>query len=287
MRDDRQLQIFILTLLGIPGVANKTVLDILRANKPRIEAADLLDESFARSLKNRRIDKGLQNSDVSWNYLEEQADETLERANSCDAIVLQPYSTYYPQRLLINEKYPPILFAKGDIRALNSEKAVAIIGTRNPTPFGAKMGRRLAQILADDGYVIVSGLALGCDSVAHEGALETTRSYREKKAKPLYKKIVDVLRALYNKYLDLINSFNRLNDSYNRLQQRYSSLDTSFDRLAEENKSLKQVAADYDALCRGYGADRVEEQVRAIREREAEQKRQRRMQRQRHSIGAR
>jgi hypothetical protein len=119
------------------------------------------------------------------------------------------------------------------------------------------------------------------------GALETARSYREKKAKPLYKKIVDVLRALYNKYLDLINSFNRLNDSYNRLQQRYASLDASFDRLAEENKSLKQVAADYDALCRGYGADRVEEQVRAIREREAEQKRQRRMQRQRHSIGAR
>ena len=84
-----------------------------------------------------------------------------------------------------------------------------------------------------------------------------------------------------------LNSFNRLNDSYNRLQQRYASLDASFDRLAEENKSLKQVAADYDALCRGYGADRVEEQVRAIREREAEQKRQRRMQRQRHSIGAR
>jgi hypothetical protein len=79
----------------------------------------------------------------------------------------------------------------------------------------------------------------------------------------------------------------RLNDSYNRLQQRYASLDASFDRLAEENKSLKQVAADYDALCRGYGADRVEERVRAIREREAEQKRQRRMQRQRHSIGAR
>jgi len=112
------------------------------------------------------------------------------------------------------------------------------------------------------------------------GALETARSYREKKAKPLYKKIVDVLRALHNKYLDLINSFNRLNDSYNRLQQRYSSLDASFDRLAEENRGQKQVAADYDALCRGYGADRVEEQVRAIREREEEQKRQRRMLRQ-------
>ncbi|MBO4915175.1 MAG: hypothetical protein J5449_08210 [Oscillospiraceae bacterium] len=70
-----------------------------------------------------------------------------------------------------------------------------------------------------------------------------------------------------------------------RLQQRYASLDASNDRLVEENTGLKQVAADYDTLCRGYGADRVEEQVKAIREREEEQKRLRRMQRQRHSIG--
>lgn len=172
MPDDRQLQVFILTLLGIPGVASKTVLDILRSNKTRIEDADLLDEAFARGLQNRRIGTGLQKPDVSWNYLEALADETLELANRCDAVVLQPYSPSYPKRLLINEKFPPILFARGDIRALNTEKAVAIIGTRNPTPFGAKMGRRLAQILAEDEFAIVSGLALGCDTVAHEGALD-------------------------------------------------------------------------------------------------------------------
>lgn len=172
MRDDRQLQIFILTLLGIPGVASKTVLDVLRTNKARIEAADYLDEAFARSLHNRRIDNGIQKPDVSWDYLEALADETIELANKCDAVVLQPYSPAYPQRLLLNDRFPPILFAKGDIRALNTEKAVAIIGTRNPTPFGAKMGRRLAQILAEDGYAIVSGLAIGCDTVAHEGALD-------------------------------------------------------------------------------------------------------------------
>ncbi|MBQ9458736.1 MAG: plasmid recombination protein [Oscillospiraceae bacterium] len=119
------------------------------------------------------------------------------------------------------------------------------------------------------------------------GALETARSYREKKAKPLYKKIVGVLRALYNKYLDLINSFNRLRADYDRLQQHYASLDASNDRLAEENTGLKQVAANYDTLCRGYGADRVAEQVRAIRDREKEQKRLRRIQRQRHNIEAR
>ena len=114
-------------------------------------------------------------------------------------------------------------------------------------------------------------------------ALETARSYREKKAKPLYKKIVGVLRALYNKYLNLVDSFDRLRGDYDRLQQRYASLDASFDRLAEENKGLQQVAADYDALCRGYGLYRVEEQVRVIREREEEQKRQRRMLKQRPS----
>lgn len=48
-----------------------------------------------------------------------------------------------------------------------------------------------------------------------------------------------------------------------------------------------KVAADYDTLCRGYGSDRVEEQIRVIREQEAEQKRQRRMQRRMHSIEAR
>lgn len=172
MRDDRQLQIFILTLLGIPGVASKTVLDVLRTNKARIEAADYLDEAFARSLQNRRIDNGIQKPDVSWDYLEALADETIELANKCDAVVLQPYSPAYPQRLLLDDRFPPILFAKGDIRALNTEKAVAIIGTRNPTSFGAKMGLRLAQILAEDGYAIVSGLAIGCDTVAHEGALD-------------------------------------------------------------------------------------------------------------------
>jgi len=119
------------------------------------------------------------------------------------------------------------------------------------------------------------------------GALESARSYREKKAKPLYEKIVDVLRALFSKYMSLVGSFNRLSDNYDRLQRRCASLDASVDRLAEENAGLKKVAADYDVLCRGCGADKVEEQVRAIRAREEEQKRQRRMMRRTHSMGAR
>lgn len=119
------------------------------------------------------------------------------------------------------------------------------------------------------------------------GTLESARTYREKKAKPLYKKIVDILRALFKRYLDLRESFSRLSRNYDRLQRQHASLDASNDRLVEENTGLKQVAANYDTLCRGYGADRVAEQVRAIRDREKEQKRLRRIQRQRHNIEAR
>lgn len=107
------------------------------------------------------------------------------------------------------------------------------------------------------------------------GTLETARTYREKKAMPLYKKIVGVLRALFNKYMKLVDSFDRLRGDYDRLRQRYTTLDASFERLANENDALKRVAADYDTLCRGYGSDRVEEQVRMIREREAAERRQR------------
>lgn len=119
------------------------------------------------------------------------------------------------------------------------------------------------------------------------GTLESARTYREKKAKPFYKKIVDVLRALFKRYLDLRESFNRLSGNYDRLQRQYASLDASNDRLAEENRGLERVAADYDTLCRGYGADRVEEQVKAIRAQEAERKRQRRVLRHSHDVGVR
>ena len=109
------------------------------------------------------------------------------------------------------------------------------------------------------------------------GVLESARAYREKKAIPLFTKIIKVLRGLYRKYMDLVDRFNDLTRKYQRLQERYSTLDASFDRLAGENDRLKRVEADYNALCRGYGANKVAEHVRAIRDREVAEKGQRKM----------
>ncbi len=116
--------------------------------------------------------------------------------------------------------------------------------------------------------------------------MESAKSYREKKAKPVYQKIVKVLRSLYSKYLELKHSFEHLVGDYNRLQQRYASLDQAYERVKGENKELKTVADDYDALCRGFGREKIAARVQAIREQETAERMQRRSRR-RHGIEAR
>lgn len=68
--------------------------------------------------------------------------------------------------------YCPILYCKGATEALNPERAVAIIGTREPTPFGRRKARDFGSRLAAEGVVVVSGLARGCDTEAHQGCVE-------------------------------------------------------------------------------------------------------------------
>ena len=125
------------------------------------------------------------------------------------------------------------------------------------------------------------------DSILPEaGALESAKAYREKKAKPVYERIVKVLRSLFNKYLDIKHHFDRLTGDYNRLQQRYASLDQAYERIKGENRELKTVADDYDALCRVYGREKIAAKVQAIRDQETAE-RQRRRARHRHEVEAR
>ena len=107
-----------------------------------------------------------------------------------------------------------------------------------------------------------------------------------KKAKPVYQKIVKVLRSLYRTYLELKHSFEHLVGDYNRLQQRYASLDQAYERIKGENRELKSVADDYEALCRGYGREKIAASVQAIRDQENVERMQRRSRR-RHEIEAR
>lgn len=77
----------------------------------------------------------------------------------------------YPSALLTTPDPPPLLHVVGDPAALSAPRALAIVGSRNPTPQGAENARAFAHALAADGVCIVSGLAAGIDAAAHDGAL--------------------------------------------------------------------------------------------------------------------
>ena len=101
----------------------------------------------------------------------------------------------YPAELLGIEDPPPLLYMLGQVPATDSvpfgapdgtgraqeatptianlyPPAVAMVGSRNPTPQGALNARQFARALREAGLTVVSGLALGIDGAAHEGALE-------------------------------------------------------------------------------------------------------------------
>jgi len=87
-----------------------------------------------------------------------------------NAHVLKLGDAEYPALLSQTPKPPPILFVRGDLACLNLPQ-LAIVGSRNPSGGGAENAHRFAQYLAANGFAITSGLALGVDAAAHEGAL--------------------------------------------------------------------------------------------------------------------
>jgi DNA processing protein len=80
-------------------------------------------------------------------------------------------SAAYPPSLAADHEAPAVLFAQGDLAALDHPR-VAMVGTRRCTHYGRDVARQLGRQLAEAGVTVVSGLALGVDGASHLGALE-------------------------------------------------------------------------------------------------------------------
>lgn len=101
--------------------------------------------------------------EVTWAWLREPAAAPRRILTLADAA--------YPAALLQTEDPPLMLYVTGAVPA-SWPRAVAVVGSRNPTPQGLANARRFGRSLAESGLTVVSGLALGVDGAAHEGALE-------------------------------------------------------------------------------------------------------------------
>ena len=105
------------------------------------------------------------------------------------------------------------------------------------------------------------------------GTLESAKTYREKKAKPLLAQIVKVLRSLYASYLFLFGKVNQLQAEYEWERKNGERLTSRLQEVLSENKSLCGVAANYERVKKFFGEQEVEEAVKAVRQQEQAEKR--------------
>ena len=117
----------------------------------------------------------------------------------------------YPQQLKETPFAPVVLFYKGNVSLLNSDRIISVIGTREPTDYGRAMTNKIVKGLAEEDFVICSGLARGIDSFAHKTALENNAAtiavignginkYYPLKNRPLYDEIIDFGGLIISEY---------------------------------------------------------------------------------------
>lgn len=93
----------------------------------------------------------------------------IEELNSLNVKLITFFDEEYPP-LLKNIYFPPLfLYVKGKIE----EKTIAVVGTRNPTSYGKIQAEKIAGSLAENNITVVSGMARGIDSIAHNSAINS------------------------------------------------------------------------------------------------------------------
>ena len=132
---------------GAENAWNASVADL-----QQLQFSEKLTESFLRTRKNLDLET------------------TMERLNKLGVRVLTISSPDYPPLLKKIYDPPPVLYVRGTI-IKEDELAVAIVGSRRMTQYGKEVTENLVQNLVAHGLTIVSGLARGIDTEAHQAAL--------------------------------------------------------------------------------------------------------------------
>jgi len=134
---------------------------------------DSLEDAWQASpfdLKQAGLDKGVVRAITAWRPKISLEDE-MEKLERYRVKVLTWHDADYPSRLKEIYDYPPILYVRGTLLP-EDEWCLAVVGTRRASVYGKQVTEEIATDLARSKITIVSGLAKGIDSVAHNAALE-------------------------------------------------------------------------------------------------------------------
>ena len=147
-----------LVLLQMPGIGPVTAYKILgeAGDSPLLEA----DHSALRGA-----------SEGARQAAADRADEIVDECETMGVAIVGPGDPEFPASLTSIPDPPAILYVIGSPDVL-STRGVAVVGTRKASESGLRIARGIGRYLADVGYCVYSGLALGIDSAAHLGSLE-------------------------------------------------------------------------------------------------------------------
>jgi len=163
LADEVQLAWLALTLA--PGLGPRRILQAVEnvGSAPRILNLSLTD------LESLRFPAPAVQYIANGRALADAGDE-WRRVQAEQASLLCYADQAYPDRLRQIFDPPPLLWIRGDASLL-TKPAIAVVGTRHPTPYGLGMAEMLSRDLALRGLLILSGMARGVDTAAHKGAI--------------------------------------------------------------------------------------------------------------------
>lgn len=162
---------FILTLLSTSGIGKKAVWQVIKHSQIKITS---ISELFDQLLETKHHYAKLKIPTMDeLKFADELAYNIIELSSNNNIKIITPQDDFYPVNFKSINEPPVLLYYKGNPEILNHKFPVAIIGTREPTQYGLKVGKRISEFMTESGFVIVSGLAKGCDTAAHRGCLDS------------------------------------------------------------------------------------------------------------------
>lgn len=160
-----EITVALVALMKLKGVGRRSALRIVGQSP-----SDWLDNGFQDYVISNAERAKLSRTELvkAWALAGEELEDAFDRGFRSFSI----YEQSYPYRLKNIPDPPAVIFAKGELAWIDVADSIAIVGTREPTPYGQKVARKSAATAAEAGFAIVSGLAHGCDTLAHEGCLD-------------------------------------------------------------------------------------------------------------------
>ncbi|NQU06448.1 MAG: DNA-protecting protein DprA [Calditrichaeota bacterium] len=164
---DSDNRIALLSINSTSGVGNRRTRDLVEMFGSPLDVINAPAGEISEAMK---VKLSVGREIVSRGKNQKEAEKCLNKLDSIDAQVVTIWDDKYPSRLKLIDNPPVILFVKGEDSPLY-DYSVAIVGTRVPGDNAKRITTRIANELSLAGVTVVSGMALGIDSLAHEGAL--------------------------------------------------------------------------------------------------------------------